>query len=81
MADHSLTFDVQTMRERACYDTEDGADLVAERVALESYCELVNVLGVSEAWRQFESILATEEKEHSEDLLSLIEDFGCRPPR
>lgn len=54
-------------------------DLVAERVAIESYREMARYLGENDPTtrRLIESILAVEE-EHAEDLLSLIEDLARR---
>src|SRR5512145_3019727 len=56
-------------------------DLVAERVAIESYRDMVNFLGTGDTTtrRLLESILAVEE-EHAEDLLSLIEELGLQAP-
>ena len=83
MRDHFFPIDNHSMRERARCHAEDGVDRVAERVALESYREMVNFLctGDTMTRRRFESILATDEKEHEEDLLRLLEDLGCRPLR
>jgi bacterioferritin len=52
-------------------------DLVAERVAIESYREMIHYLGVHDTTtrRLLEEILAAEE-EHAEDLLSLIAELG-----
>jgi bacterioferritin len=52
------------------------ADLVAERIAIESYREMVNFIGQRDPTtrRLFESILAQEE-EHAEDLVDLLEDL------
>jgi bacterioferritin len=49
-------------------------DLVAERIAIESYSEIIRFLGDSDSTsrRMMEEILAKEE-EHAEDMLSLIE--------
>jgi bacterioferritin len=51
-------------------------DLVAERVAIESYREMIQYLGKGDTTtsRLLEHILAAEE-EHAEDLLSLIADL------
>ncbi|NTV10760.1 MAG: bacterioferritin [Zoogloea sp.] len=56
-------------------------DLIAERVAIESYREIINYLGASDPTtrRLFEDVLVVEE-EHAEDLLSLIEQVGARKP-
>jgi bacterioferritin len=52
-------------------------DLVAERVAIDSYREMANYFGGADptSRRLMEEILAKEE-EHAEDLVSLIEKFG-----
>jgi bacterioferritin len=48
-------------------------DLVAERVAIDSYREMINYLGEDDSTtrRMLEEILATEE-EHAEDLVTLL---------
>jgi bacterioferritin len=52
-------------------------DLVAERVAIESYREMIQYLGERDTTtrRLLEQILAAEE-EHAEDLVSLIAELG-----
>ena len=52
-------------------------DLVAERVAIESYSEIAKWIGDGDPTtrRLMEEILATEE-EHADDLLSLLEELG-----
>jgi bacterioferritin len=52
------------------------ADLFAERIAIESYREMIHFLGErdSTSRRMLESILAQEE-EHAEDLVDLLEDL------
>lgn len=52
-------------------------DLVAERVAIESYSEVIAWLGSHDPTtrRLLEDILAVEE-EHADDLLSILEDMG-----
>jgi bacterioferritin len=52
------------------------ADLIAERIAIESYREMVNFIGARDTTtrRLLESILAQEE-EHAEDLVDLLEDL------
>lgn len=52
-------------------------DLVAERIAIESYSEIIRYLGNDDptSRRVMEEILAKEE-EHAEDMLSLIERVG-----
>ncbi len=56
-------------------DLEDmiREDLVAERIAIESYAELIRYIGDDDPTtrRMLEGILATEE-EHAEDLISLL---------
>jgi bacterioferritin len=51
------------------------ADLIAERIAIESYREMINFIGPRDptSRRLLESILAQEE-EHAEDLVDLLED-------
>lgn len=59
-------------------------DLVAERIAIESYAEMVRYLGENDSTtrRMLEEILAKEE-EHADDLRTLLErlrqDDGARP--
>lgn len=52
------------------------ADLVAERIAIESYREMIAFIGTKDptSRRLMESILAQEE-EHAEDLVDLLEDL------
>jgi bacterioferritin len=56
-------------------------DLVAERVAIETYRDMINFLGNGDSTtrRMLENILAAEE-EHADDLLSLIEELGLQAP-
>ncbi len=51
-------------------------DLVAERIAIDSYREMIHYMGNDDPTtrRMLEEILATEE-EHAEDLVSLLETF------
>ena len=51
------------------------ADLIAERIAIESYREMITFIGQRDptSRRLLESILAQEE-EHAEDLVDLLED-------
>jgi bacterioferritin len=51
-------------------------DLVAERIAIDSYRDMVNYLGNNDptSRRMLEGILATEE-EHADDLVSLLEEL------
>ncbi|MCE9593788.1 MAG: bacterioferritin [Planctomycetes bacterium] len=55
-------------------------DLVAERIAVESYSEMIRFIGDGDSTTRtlLESILAVEEK-HAEDLASLLSDFA--PPK
>jgi bacterioferritin len=52
-------------------------DLVAERVAIDSYREMIAFLGNNDSTtrRMLEGILAMEE-EHADDLVSLLEELG-----
>jgi bacterioferritin len=52
-------------------------DLVAERIAIDSYREMINYLGNDDSTtrRMLEGILAMEE-EHANDLVSLLEEIG-----
>lgn len=52
-------------------------DLVAERIAIDSYREMIAYLGTDDPTtrRMLEGILAMEE-EHAEDLVSLLEEMG-----
>ena len=52
------------------------ADIIAERVAIESYREMIGFIGPGDptSRRLLESILAQEE-EHAEDLVDLLEDL------
>ena len=52
-------------------------DLVAERIAIDSYREVITYMGNNDSTsrRLLEDILAVEE-EHAEDLVSLLEDIG-----
>jgi bacterioferritin len=52
-------------------------DLVAERIAIESYSEIIRYLGDNDptSRRMMEGILANEE-EHAEDMKSLFETIG-----
>ena len=52
-------------------------DLVAERVAIDSYREMINFVGEADPTtrRMLEAILAMEE-EHAEDLVSLLQELG-----
>lgn len=52
-------------------------NLVAERIAIDSYREIINYVGDKDTTtkRMLEEILASEE-EHAEDMKTLMEDFG-----
>ena len=52
-------------------------DLVAERIAIDSYREMINYFGNEDPTtrRLMEGILAMEE-EHADDLVSLLEELG-----
>src|SRR5919197_2045253 len=56
-------------------------DLVAERVAIGSYQEIVRWLGNDDPTtrRMMETILATEE-EHADDILTIIQEMDSAPP-
>ena len=53
-------------------------DLVAERIAIDSYRDMINYFGNDDPTtrRLMETILAVEE-EHADDLVSLLEEFGA----
>ena len=80
-------FNPATLVERAHaeYDASDDLlemvkeDLVAERIAIASYTEIVQWLGTSDPTtrRMFESILEVEE-EHADDLLSFLQNMHAR---
>jgi bacterioferritin len=67
-------------RSHAAYDTSDAlqdmvrANLVAERVAVESYRQMINLIGDKDPTtrRMLESILADEE-EHADELADLLQ--------
>ena len=71
-----------TSRSHAEYDDSEKLtamireDLVAERIAIESYSEMIQWLGEKDVTtrRMLEDILAVEE-EHADDLLNLLEEF------
>lgn len=52
-------------------------DLVAERIAIDSYREMITYLGIDDSTtrRMLEGILAMEE-EHADDLVSLLQEMG-----
>ena len=57
-------------------------DLVAERIAIDSYREMIQFTGNDDPTtrRMLEGILAMEE-EHADDLVSLLEEMGRGPKR
>lgn len=69
-------------RSHAEYDASDDLldmvreDLIAERIAIESYSEIISWLGTNDPTtrRMLEDILSVEE-EHADDLLSILEEF------
>jgi bacterioferritin len=71
-------------RSHSEYDASTGLldmvkeDLVAERVAIESYSEIIRWLGDKDSTtrRMLEDILSVEE-EHADDLLSILEDINA----
>jgi bacterioferritin len=56
-------------------------DLIAERIAIDSYKEIIEYLGDKDSTtrRMFEEILAVEE-EHADDLVSLLGGFPKLSP-
>jgi bacterioferritin len=80
----SPNFDPEGLATRAHSEYDESSnlldmvkeDLVAERVAIESYSEIIRWLGDkdSSTRRLLEDILAVEE-EHADDLLSILEDM------
>jgi bacterioferritin len=52
-------------------------DLIAERIAIDSYREMINYIGQDDSTtrRMLEGILAVEE-EHADDLQSLLAEHG-----
>ena len=78
-------FDPATLTARSHAEYRAGADLVdmiredlvAERVAIASYQEIIRWLGTNDPTtrRMVEDILAVEE-EHADDLLNLLQDMG-----
>jgi bacterioferritin len=75
--------DTLTTRSHAEYDASSGLDamvredLVAERVAIASYSEIIRWLGDKDVTtrRMLEDILAVEE-EHADDLLNLLQEMN-----
>lgn len=80
--------DTLTARSHAEYVEADSIvdmikeDLVAERIAIDSYKEIINYLGAADPTtrRLFEEVLAVEE-EHAEDLQTLIHQIGTASSR
>jgi bacterioferritin len=78
-------FDPDTLTARSHAEYAEGTtlldmvkeDLVAERVAIESYSEIIRWLGDKDVTtrRMLEGVLAVEE-EHADDLLSFLEEMG-----
>lgn len=71
-------------RSHAEYDDSPGLidmikeDLVAERIAIDSYREMINYVGNDDTTtrRMLEGILAMEE-EHADDLVTLLQEIGA----
>ena len=71
-------------RSHAEYDDSAGLvemikeDLVAERIAIDSYREMINYVGNDDTTtrRMLEGILAMEE-EHADDLVTLLQEMGA----
>ena len=78
-------FDPDTLTSRSHAEYAEGTtlldmvkeDLIAERVAIESYSEIIRWLGDKDVTtrRMLEGVLAVEE-EHADDLLSFLEEMG-----
>ena len=78
-------FDPEGLAERSHAEYVEGdtlesmirENLVAERIAIDSYREMIQYFGEKDptSRRLLETILATEE-EHAEDLVSLLKDIG-----
>ncbi|MEV0148642.1 MULTISPECIES: ferritin-like domain-containing protein [unclassified Nonomuraea] len=79
--------DTLTKRSHSQYDASSGLidmikeDLVAERVAVATYTEIIQWLGDRDITtrRVFEELLAKEE-EHADDMQSLLERIPSTPP-
>ena len=52
-------------------------DLVAERVAIDSYKEMVDYVGAQDPTKE----IRARDEEHAEDLSSRACSMRCRPPR
>jgi bacterioferritin len=80
--DPNFNPDGLTSRSHAQYDDSHKLtemireDLIAERIAIESYSEIIHWLGDKDVTtrRMMETILAVEE-EHADDLLNLLQEF------
>lgn len=81
----SPNFDPQGLATRSHAEYDDSTalldmvreDLIAERIAIESYSEIIEWLGTKDSTtrRMLEDILSMEE-EHADDLLSILEDIN-----
>lgn len=88
--DGEPNFDPRGMSERSHAEYVAGdsleamirEDLVAERIAIDSYKEIISFIGPTDPTtkRMFEEILAKEE-EHAEDLSSMLHAVTPRPAR
>ncbi len=82
----SPNFDPQGLASRSHAEYDDSTalldmvreDLIAERIAIESYSEIIDWLGTKDSTtrRMLEGILSMEE-EHADDLLSILEDMNA----
>ena len=82
----SPNFDPQGLATRSHAEYDDSSalldmvreDLIAERIAIESYSEIIEWLGTKDSTtrRMLEEILSVEE-EHADDLLSILEDMNA----
>ena len=82
----SPNFDPQGLATRSHAEYDDSTalldmvreDLIAERIAIESYSEIIEWLGANDSTtrRMLEDILSMEE-EHANDLLSILEDMNA----
>jgi len=83
MPDRSFPTDVQFMRERARRPTEEGDAFGAARNARDGDRDALKFPDTSDTStrRSFEMLLAAEEREHPEDLISLLEELGVQISR
>lgn len=82
----SPNFDPEGLATRSHAEYDDSSalldmvreDLIAERIAIESYSEIIEWLGTKDSTtrRMLEDILSMEE-EHANDLLSILEDMNA----